>query len=213
VTDYLIMASMGYLLGSLPFGLIFGWAFKRVDVRDFGSGKTGMSNVLRTVGVPAAFLVLLLDMGKGVLVVVVARNFSDSSSVEAVTALAALVGHNWSLFIGFRGGRGTAPGWGSLLILSPVAGLVATSVGLGLVALTRYVSLGSVVASTVGSVTLIVLSSAGHAPSGHIWFGVIGGTLIVARHKDNIQRLIRGEERKLGRVVEAHPTSPESPSS
>lgn len=201
----MVMVAVGYFLGSLPFGLIAGRVFRRVDIRRHGSGKTGMTNVLRTVGAPAAALVLLLDMGKAVLVVVLARILSDERGVEVAAALAALVGHNWSPFIGFRGGRGTAPGWGSLLILSPVSGLVATVVGVPLVGLTRYVSLGSVTATIAGCVTLVVLSATGHAPLVYVWFAAIGGTLVVGRHRDNIWRLLRGQERKIGQRAEGVP--------
>ena len=202
MTDYLIAVPVGYLLGSLPFGLIMGWLVKRVDVRGFGSGKTGVTNVLRTVGVPAAVVVLLLDMGKAILAVVLAGVFSESHGVEAAAGLAALFGHSWPVFIGFRGGRGTASGWGVLFILSPVSGLVAM-VGLPVIAVTRYVSLGSMVAAASGSATLVVLSSTGRAPIEYIWFAVIGTTLVVARHKDNIRRILKGEERKLGQAAEA----------
>ena len=202
--DYLILVPVGYLLGSLPFGVIAGWVTKRIDIRDVGSGKTGMTNVLRAVGAPAAVLVLLLDMGKAVVAVVLARVFADSHGVEAAAALAALFGHNWPVFIGFRGGRGTAPGWGGLLILSPVSGLVATGIAIPTLVTTRYVSAGSILAGTAGSVTLIVLSSTGHEPTAYMWFGIVGGPLIVARHKDNIWRILRGEERKIGQSVETN---------
>ena len=203
MTDYLILIPLGYLLGAVPVGLIAGKVFGRVDVREYGSGKMGMTNVMRTVGVPVAVLVLLLDMGKGVGAVVLARIISDSAGVESAAALAALLGHNWPIFIGFRGGRGTATGWGSLLILWPVAGLVSTVVGLPLVGISRYVSLGSIVATVVGCVVLIVAASAGFVPIEYIWYAIIGGTLVVVRHRDNIQRLIKGEERKIGQSAKA----------
>lgn len=207
--DYIVMIPVGYLLGALPFGLILGKLFGGVDVREYGSGKTGMTNVLRTAGIPAALLSLAFDMGKAVLAVLLARIFFDSPGVEAAAALAALVGHNWPVFVGFRGGRGTAPGWGALIILSPLAGLVATLIGLSAVALSRYVSLGSILGTLSGIITLIALAVLGIVVEGasdsfwfayteYIWFAVIGAALVIGLHKDNIQRLINGTERKLG---------------
>jgi len=208
VIEYLVLVPIGYLLGSLPFGLIAGRVFKRIDVREFGSGKTGMTNVMRTVGAPVAMLVMLLDMGKSVLVVVLARVFADSPGVEALAALASVFGHSWPVFIGFRGGRGTAPGWGALLILSPWAGLASTVIAAPGLALTRYVSVGSLLGASSGAVVLVVLSAMGNAPLEYIWFGSIGGVLVVARHKDNIARLLKGEERKIGRTPEATTDQP-----
>ena len=205
--DYLVLVPIGYLLGSLPFGLIAGLLYRRIDIRDFGSGKTGMTNVARTVGTPVALIVLLLDMGKAVLAVVLARVITDSHGVEAAAALASLMGHNWPVFIGFRGGRGTASGWGGLLILSPWAGLASLVFGAPALVITRYVSLGSIIGASSGAVVLVVLSATGHEPGAYIWFGSIAGLLVVARHRDNIGRLFRGEERKIGQASEAA-TSP-----
>lgn len=197
--EYLIMVPIAYLVGSIPFGLLAGKLVAKVDIRDYGSGKIGMTNVLRTAGVTAAGVVLLLDMGKAVATVAAAKLLFDSYGVEAAAALAAIFGHNWPVFIGFRGGRGTATGWGGLLILSPIAGLAASVIGIGLVALTRYVSLGSVSAASLGSILLIVLAVLTEwTPNVYAWYGIIGGTLIVVRHRDNIQRLLNGTERKIG---------------
>ncbi|MCH8185451.1 MAG: glycerol-3-phosphate 1-O-acyltransferase PlsY [Chloroflexi bacterium] len=203
MTDYLIPIAVGYLFGSLPVGLIVGWAFKRVDIRDFGSGRTGMTNVLRTVGVPAAAVVLVLDMGKGAAAILVARLLGDSHGPEVAAALAAMVGHNWPVSIGFKGGRGTAPGWGGLCVLSPLAGLIAAAVSIPVVGATRYVSLGSIVGALAGVSAIVVIAATGHAPSEYIWFGAIAGTLVIVQHRDNIQRLLKGEERKLGRPAGA----------
>ena len=127
-----------------------------------------------------------------------ARLLFDTTGVEAAAALAVIIGHNWPVFIGFRGGRGTASGWGGLLILSPIAGLIATVVGVSLVGLTRYMSLGSITAAALGSAVLVVLAMIGQEPLVYSWYGIIGGTLIVVRHRDNIQRLLNGTERKIG---------------
>ena len=199
MTDYLILVPVCYLLGSIPFGLIAGKLYRRIDVRDFGSGSTGMTNVVRTVGVPVGALVLLLDMGKGVGAVALARYVLEApEAAQAAAALSAIAGHNWPVFIGFRGGRGTATGWGALLMLWPVAWLVATIVGLLLIAITRYVSLGSVTATLVGCAVLAVACLAGAAPMGLLWFAAIGCAFVVGRHRGNIERLLKGEERKLG---------------
>ena len=210
MTDYLVLTPIGYMLGSLPFGLIAGWMAKKIDVRDFGSGSMGMTNVLRSVGIPAASVVLMLDMGKAILAVVLARIISDSHGVEVVAALAVLFGHNWPVFVGFRGGKGTASGWGGLLVLAPMSGLVAAAVGIPLIAITRYVSLGSILGAISGAITMVVLSSLGHIPFEYVWFGIIGDTVVVVRHKDNIQRLLHGEERKLGQASEVSHSHPES---
>jgi glycerol-3-phosphate acyltransferase PlsY len=208
--DYLLLIPIGYLLGSVPFGVIAGRLSKGVDVRDYGSGSTGMTNVLRTVGVRAAAIVLLLDMGKAVLAVVLARLLSGSPGVGAAAALAVVVGHNWPIFIGFRGGKGSAPAWGGLLILSPVAGVVASVVGAAAVAITRHVSLGSIIGAGSGAVVLIVLYLVNIEPLAYVWYVLISGLLVVVRHKDNIKRLIRGEERKLGQPADGTPTRPEN---
>jgi glycerol-3-phosphate acyltransferase PlsY len=203
VIEYLVMVPISYLIGSIPFGLLAGKLVAKVDIREYGSGKIGMTNVLRTAGITTAAVVLLLDMGKAVAGVVIARLLFDSGGVEAAAALAVIFGHNWPVFIGFRGGRGTASGWGGLLILSPIAGVIATVVGVVLVGLTRYVSLGSIAATALGSAVLIVLAVFyDPVPLVYSWYGIIGGTLIVVRHRDNIQRLLNGTERKIGRKAD-----------
>ena len=200
--DYLILVPVSYLIGSVPFGLMATKLVARVDVRNFGSGRIGMTNVMRIAGKPTALCVLLLDMGKGVVAVILARLFFDSPGVEVAAALAVIFGHNWPVFIGFRGGRGTASGWGALIILSPIAGVIATVVGFPLLAITRYVSLGSVSAATLGSIAIVVLALMGEAPLEYSLFGAIGGTVIVLRHLDNIKRLLNGTERKIGQSVD-----------
>ena len=208
--DYLASVPLGYALGSLPFGLIAGRAIKGVDIRDFGSGKTGMTNVLRTTGVPAAMIVLLLDMGKAALAIALARVLSDSHGVEAAAGIAVLVGHSWPIFTRFKGGRGIASGLGALLMLSPLSGVIALAVFLPVLVITRYMSLASVIGAMSGSIALTVLSSTGNAPAEYIFYAAIGGIMIVARHHDNIVRLLRGEERKLGQTADVTQPDPKA---
>ena len=202
VVDYVIFIALGYLIGSVPFGLIAARLASGVDVRDFGSGKTGMTNVVRTSGKKVGAAVLLLDMSKAVIAIAVARAFADPAGVQSAAGLAALLGHNFPVFAGFRGGRGIATGWGGLFILSPWAGLIATGVGLPMVYLSKYVSLGSIVGATSGAVALIVLAATGVIETDFMWYGIVGVPAVVVRHHDNILRLFRGEERKLGQATE-----------
>ena len=204
--EYLVFVPLGYLLGAIPFGLIAGKLFGGVDVRDHGSGSIGMTNVLRTVSPPVAILVLALDMGKAIGAVILARIIADAPLVETLTGVAVIAGHSWSVFIGFSGGKGTATGWGALFALSPIAGIVASVIGVGLIALTRYVSLGSIVAATLGAITLAVIALVNDSvPLEYALYGAVGAPIILFKHRDNIQRLLRGDERKLGQKVDTVP--------
>ena len=201
----LLLAS--YLLGALPFGLLMAKLVRGIDVRRYGSGSTGMTNVLRTIGVVPALIVLALDAGKGIVAVFLAKYLEVGLPVEAAAALAALVGHNWSVFIRFQGGKGTATGVGALCALSPVAGLIALLVGVPVIALSRYVSLGSVLGATTGAIAVPVLAMAdpsmplGVPSFGYAIYTSIGVPLILLKHRSNLARLLRGQERKLGESV------------
>ena len=204
--EYLVFVPLGYLLGAIPFGFIAGKLFGGVDVRDHGSGSIGMTNVMRTVSPPVAILVLALDMGKAIGAVILARIIADAPLVETLTGIAVIAGHSWSVFIGFSGGKGTATGWGALFALSPIAGIVASVIGVGLIALTRYVSLGSIVAATLGAITLAVIALVNDSvPLEYALYGAVGAAIILFKHRDNIQRLLRGDERKLGQKVDTLP--------
>ena len=209
--EYIVFIPLGYLLGAIPFGYVAGRLFGGVDVRDHGSGSIGMTNVMRTVSPPVAILVLALDMGKAAGAVVLARVIADAPMVETLTGIAVIAGHSWSVFIGFSGGKGTATGWGALFALSPIAGVVASIIGVGLVALTRYVSVGSMVAATLGSVTLAAIAVAyDSVPLEYALYGAVGAPIILFKHRDNIQRLINGDERKLGQKVDTVAGQPDA---
>ena len=197
----LFVLLLAYILGSVPFGVILGKVVKRIDVRELGSGSMGMTNVIRTVGIYTGIAVLILDMLKSILAIYLAIIIVDSNLIVSLSGVLAITGHIWPVFSKFRGGKGTACGWAGLIFLSPISGLIASIVGLFLIAITRYVSLGSITASVVGSIFLVILCLTGNAPLPYMCFGVLGTILIAFRHKDNILRLIKGQERKLGQKI------------
>src|SRR5678815_2516151 len=143
----IIIPIVAYLLGSIPFGYLIVRGKSGADIRETGSGGTGATNVSRRAGKAAGGLTLLLDAAKGCIAVLIARTVSGDDWVIAAAAIAALVGHIFPVWLGFRGGKGVATGVGIFLVLAPVALLCAGVVFVAIVALTRYVSLGSIVAA------------------------------------------------------------------
>lgn len=194
---------IGYLLGALPVGVIVGRLLGGVDPRTRGSRRTGTTNTLRSVGMPGAVLVLGLDIAKGLAAVLLARWVwgGDPAWTDWVAALAgvgAVVGHIWSVFIRFAGGRGVATSTGGLLGMAPWSLVVLGPLVALIVWRTRYVSLASVAAAVAGPIVVLVLFGIGLAPAAAIAYGVAAGLLILLAHADNIGRLRSGTERKLG---------------
>jgi acyl phosphate:glycerol-3-phosphate acyltransferase len=192
----------GYLLGAIPVGLLVGRLAGNVDLRDLGSRRTGATNATRTLGWRWGALVLLLDVAKGVGAVVLARFvFRDAAAVEWVAAaagLAAVVGHNWSAFIGFRGGRGVATTGGGLLALAPLAVLAVVPAMLLIVWRTRYVSAASLAGAGGAMLATAALAAAGLGSWAAFGYAVGAGGLVIASHGDNIARLRAGTERRIG---------------
>ncbi|MCL5025831.1 MAG: glycerol-3-phosphate 1-O-acyltransferase PlsY [Chloroflexi bacterium] len=209
---HLVFIIAGYLLGAVPFGLLLGLA-RGIDVRQVGSGNTGATNVLRTLGWRAAAVVFLADLAKAAIPVVAARYLVGIPLVEVATGIAAVVGHNWSIYLRGRGGRGVSSAFGVILVTSPLVGLVSLVAFVVLVAATKYVSLGSIIGAVLGAALLIAhvvaeqLTPIGSvsvfgAPSPfHIAFALTVAPIIVFQHRDNIRRLLTGTERKLGQRV------------
>ncbi|MDD4876642.1 MAG: glycerol-3-phosphate 1-O-acyltransferase PlsY [Dehalococcoidales bacterium] len=200
----------GYLLGAIPFGLLIARRQASIDVRQYGSGKIGTTNVLRTAGKKAAVLVAALDILKGVMAVVVAGLIVGSGYLvvgdfglgallaQVFAALAAMAGHNWSVFLKFKGGRGVATFMGGLVALCPVAALFGGEILIIGTGLTRFVSIGSI-AGTVGTYAILVpLTIMDGFPIEYLVYALIGTIIIVVMHRDNIKRLLSGSERKLG---------------
>ncbi|MFC1992362.1 glycerol-3-phosphate 1-O-acyltransferase PlsY [Chloroflexota bacterium] len=201
---------IGYLLGSIPFGLLISKRRSNVDVRQHGSGKTGATNVLRTAGKKAAALSVSLDILKGALAVVFAGLIINQSymmvgdytlgilTAQAAAALAAIAGHNWSVFLRFHGGRGVAPFFGGSIALCPVAGIFGGEVLIIGAGLSGFASLGSI-SGVVGTYAILVPLTILHGfPIEYLVYALIGTIIITLTHRDNISRLISGKERKLG---------------
>ncbi len=194
-----LAAVVGYLLGAIPTGMIVARLYRNVDLTAHGSGRTGATNVLRTLGKGAASIAFAGDFLKGALAVALIK-FAiapENSWAEMIGAMAAVVGHSYSVFIRFRGGRGVVTGLGATIVAAPVFALIAFAIGIVLVAVTRYVSLGSVVGAALGGLLMCVFAYIQGDPAWAIWGVLVGGFIVVA-HKDNIERLLAGTERKLG---------------
>ncbi len=202
MTRWIALVAGSYLLGSLSFGLIVVWVLRRVDLRTLGSGNAGATNVLRTSGRWPALLVLALDIGKGILPVRVARQLEAPPEIVAAAALAAVLGHVFPVFFGFRGGKGVATGFGAFVSLLPLPAGAALAIFLAVVATTRYVSVGSILAALSVPVFAVLFARAGWiAPSPPIALALASATasVVVLKHLGNLQRLFAGTERRLGR--------------
>ena len=201
LAQYLILAPLAYVLGSVPWGFLLVRLFHGVDVRDFGSGRTGTSNVLRTGGLKSAAPVLVLDLSKGALAVLLAKVVSDSAAADVTAGLLVLAGHNWSLFLAFKGGRGIMPAAGAVLIISPLALALCVLAWVGAAFVTRYVSVASLAGVTMAVVAAIVQAVFFDFTFVYLVYFGIGGFIIFWQHSDNIQRLRNGTEPRLGQRV------------
>ena len=214
IARFVVAAIVGYLLGSIPFGLLIARRSAKVDIRQYGSGKTGTTNVLRTAGRKAAAMVVVLDLLKGVLAVVfaglivgkgymVVGSFGLGSVLaQVIAALAAVAGHNWSVFLKFRGGSGVATFFGGLIALCPMVALFGGEILILGAGLTRFASLGSI-AGVVGTYAILVpLTVLNSFPIEYLVYASIGALMIIIMHRGNIVRLLSGKERKLGEKAE-----------
>lgn len=196
---------VGYLLGSIPVGLIAGRFSGGVDVRDYGSGKTGFTNSLRVLGLRRSLPVFIGDYGKGLAATLLPFIWSEDPWARAAGGFAAVCGHVWPLFAGFRGGRGVLTGAGVLSGLSPLAVLIVLPVAGGLLKLTRYMSLTSIGAAAVAGAIFVAFAAADLHPWAFAAVAVAGGSLTIVLHQDNIKRLAAGTERRVGERVDTQP--------
>lgn len=212
IGKYIAVALLGYLLGSIPFGVLISRRSTKTDITKVGSRRTGATNVLRTAGFKSAVLVGICDVGKGILAVVFARlifsgeysAIGDSgllwmaTSAQVLAALAAVIGHSYSVFLRFNGGRGVATFFGGLIILCPPAALFGAEVLIIGAGLSRYVSLGSIVGAVATYAILVPLIIVNGFPIEYLAYALAGAIFITVMHRDNISRLLAGTERRLG---------------
>ena len=189
-----LMIIICYLIGSMPFGYIVAKVVKKIDIRDYGSGNIGATNAFRVLGPWLASLVLIGDLLKGFLAIVLFYQLNiDSLFVIILGGLAVIGGHDWSIFLKFKGGKGIATTYGVFLALNPKIALLSALIWLIVIALTRYASLASILSLSV----LVVLMLWFKQPQEYIIFSVIILALALYRHRGNILRLKEGKEKKV----------------
>ena len=193
-----------YLIGSIPSGLVIG-KLKHIDVREYGSGNIGTTNVVRTLGARYGAIVLIADVLKGVIAVLLARYTIETPTGEMAAGFAAVAGHDWSLFLRFKGGRGVATSLGGLLPMvmpAPMSGVTGLGVFVLVALASRYVSLASIVGSFGAVVAMAVFMGFGLVPWQYLVYIVVVVAWIIFQHRDNISRLLSGTESKLGQKGE-----------
>ncbi len=201
IVEFAAVIAVSYLVGSIPFGYIAGRVLKGIDVRDFGSGATGATNVMRTLGRGPFALVLAADALKGYGPVLVTWFLFESHDLQVASGLAAVLGHDFPLYIGFRGGRGVATSFGVYAALALPVSLSLLAAGLFIILTFRYMSLMSLITVPLGALALLVLAvveGGDHYTYSKAVFGAFATALVLLRHAGNIRRLIQGTEPKLG---------------
>lgn len=193
ILHFLLGFVLGHVCGSVPSGLWLVQAFHGIDIRNYGSKNIGTTNVFRTVGPKTAVLVLIADAFKGILAVGIMSYFFYNPLLDVITALGALLGHNYSLFLGFKGGKGVATALGLLIFMMPKVAVASFGIWLVCVLLTRFVSLGSIMAAIFTPPLAWYLGY----PSAYVIFSVVAAFFVVLRHKENIHRLLTGTESKI----------------
>jgi len=199
ITSHLLTTIVGYLLGSLPIGYLMGKLYG-VDVRRHGSGRTGGTNVWRATGqVWPPIITILGDTGKGLLAVWIGRRLGGSELAAALAGAAAVLGHNWPVFLRFKGGAGGITAGACLLMLNPTAGAVTIPVSILALYLSHYASVGTLSVGASGFLVVLILrvSAPTLAPAVHLLYGVLTTAAIAYSLRPNLKRLVRGTERRI----------------
>lgn len=189
----ILLSALAFLIGSIPTGLLIAKS-RGIDIKKSGSGNIGATNVLRTTGKLPAILTLFGDILKGALAVLMARHFGSGMFYEGVIGLSSILGHNFSLFLKFKGGKGVATSIGVLCIYSPKTALITIIIWVMTILITRYSSLGALVSFGVLPVSIILLDTKDKLP-----IAFLMTVILFIRHIDNVSRLLKGTEPKVGR--------------
>lgn len=195
----LISVLLGYLIGSISFSYLIAKKIMKIDIRKHGSGNAGATNTLRVLGIGPAISVLLLDTAKGIVAVLIGVWLSDANWVPFAAGMAAIIGHNWPIYYGFRGGKGVATTIGVFATLVFPAALIAGIVAIVTIAITRYVSLGSILFMVITPILTLFIGS---YPLDYTILASIIAILAIWRHRANIKRLVQGSESKIGQKKE-----------
>lgn len=196
----ILFIAAAYAAGAVPWGVVLGRVFAGTDIRDYGSQSTGTTNAQRVLGWPYAAAVFVLDFAKGLVPVLIARALDMDWWVIGAVGVATVAGHCWSIFIGFSGGKGMATGGGALAGMMPIV-LLVLPVMILVVWATRYVSLASLTGTAIAVVVAIIAAATGREPAAVAVACAVVGAIIFIRHQGNIERLLAGKERRLGRKV------------
>ncbi|MCY3921680.1 MAG: glycerol-3-phosphate 1-O-acyltransferase PlsY [Chloroflexota bacterium] len=197
VEAWFVGAVIGYLLGSIPTGLWIGKWRGGGDIRTSGSGRTGATNTFRALGLRWSVTVLALDALKGALPILIMMVVWDSPTGEVVGGLAAVVGHQFPLFAGFRGGRGAATALGGMIAIMPMGALFALGSAIPILLRIKVMSLATLTGATSAAVGISLLAAFGAAPDAYIGFAIGTWVLVFWGHRDNLERLAAGTERVL----------------
>lgn len=204
IATYILMALVAYLIGSVNFSVIISKRIAGFDVRERGSGNAGTTNMLRSVGKGPAALTLILDIAKGLVAILIAfliGKISDEANAAILVQLAGffvVLGHTFPVFFGFKGGKGVATSLGVLLFINPLVGLICLVFALAVMAFTRMVSLGSIMAAILFPVLTIFIKD-GYIADGYTYiiFGIAMAVLVIFNHRSNLKRIYTGKENRL----------------
>ncbi|MCL0063563.1 glycerol-3-phosphate 1-O-acyltransferase PlsY [Peptococcaceae bacterium] len=193
MSTIILILLISYLIGSIPFGYLLARYIYGIDIRQHGSGNIGATNVYRTLGKVQGIIVLMLDAGKGVLAVLIARSVAGDDISQVAAAMGVILGHAYPVFLKFKGGKVVATGAGVIFTFSPIAGLIALFLFILSVAVTKYVSVGSMTAAISIPISFYVLDM--KLP--YLIFAVLVAVFVIYKHHTNIKRLLSGTEHKI----------------